>query len=89
MLALMKELTRKGTGCRWRWFGPSEDDGRMFFDRGAKRTGAHKSELVTLAVQKEKGAFARFPGVMTLGQLVTTQIRRVDRTRSLSGICRR
>ena len=76
MLALMKATTQRAPNTRWRWFGPAEDEARAFLDRGAKRSGAHSSEMVTLVVPGEMGAaeLAKFPRKMALRSFIKDQI---------------
>ena len=91
MLALMKANSQRMEGSRWRWLGPAQNEAKIFLDRATKRTGAHKSEIVTLVVPDEMDAadMARFPRKMALRSFVKEQIWQIDRAQSQMGVCGR
>ena len=91
MLEVMKATTRRAPQNRWRWFGPAQDEARAFLDRGVRRSGAHRSEMVTLVVSEEMGAadLARFPRKMLLRNFVNDQVWQIDRAQSQMGFCGR
>ena len=92
MLALMKGATvQRAPDNRWRWFGPVQDEAQVSLARGAKRAGAHSSEMVMLVVPEEMGAaeFAKLPRKPTLRKSVKDQLWQVGVVRSQLGCCGR
>ena len=88
MINLLKAAASKAAGGRWTWFADTEGDRQRFWSRMAQRGAAHGSEVVTLVLQSERAAFARWPRLQTMTEF-RRRIQVIDRARSVLGPCER
>ena len=84
----LEDWQRLEYGMRLEWL---TDEAREFLDRSARRSGAHRSEVVTRVVPEEMDAadVARFPRKMSLRSLVQNVFWQIDMAQSQLGFCGR